>query len=87
MLDDNGDGVLTIKEIKDGMAFHKIKLTDDEWAVFLKQIDSNSDGVLTMEEWIAVMKPRISVAIDYSKIMGDLKIDDPLILEEKVLDL
>lgn len=27
MLDDNGDGVLTIKEIQDGMKFHKISLT------------------------------------------------------------
>jgi Ca2+-binding EF-hand superfamily protein len=26
MLDDNGDGVLTTKEIQDGMAFHNIKL-------------------------------------------------------------
>ena len=31
ILDDNMDGVLTIKEIKDGMAHMKISLTDDEW--------------------------------------------------------
>lgn len=31
MLDDNCDGVLTIKEIQDGLKFHKIILTDNEW--------------------------------------------------------
>ena len=29
VLDDNGDGVLTIKEIQDGMSFHKITLTPE----------------------------------------------------------
>lgn len=51
MLDDNGDGVLTIKEIKDGMAFHNISLTPEQWDEFLKIIDANSDGILTLDEW------------------------------------
>tara|TARA_B110000285_G_scaffold231180_2_gene299263 strand:+ start:1231 stop:1332 length:102 start_codon:yes stop_codon:yes gene_type:complete len=33
------------------MAFHNIKLEPDQWTEFLKIIDANSDGVLTLEEW------------------------------------
>lgn len=60
MLDDNGDGVLTIKEIQDGMAFHKITLTPEEWDEFLKIIDANSDGVLTLDEWQAILEPKVA---------------------------
>jgi|TARA_B110001450_G_C17213864_1_gene316520 Ca2+-binding EF-hand superfamily protein len=33
------------------MAFHNISLTPEKWDEFLKIIDANSDGVLTLEEW------------------------------------
>jgi Ca2+-binding EF-hand superfamily protein len=52
LLDDDGDGALTIKEIKDGMANCKIELKQEEWDLFYKTIDANSDGVLTCEEWV-----------------------------------
>jgi Ca2+-binding EF-hand superfamily protein len=52
MLDDNGDGILTIKEIKDRMKFHKIILQDDEWNEFLKALDKNSDGCISLDEWV-----------------------------------
>jgi len=35
ILDDNMDGVLTIKEIEDGFAHHKIVLTAEEWKHFM----------------------------------------------------
>jgi hypothetical protein len=59
MLDDDGDGALTIKEIKDGMAFHKMErvLDDDEWKEFYRLIDKNADGVLTEEEWVEILEP------------------------------
>ena len=51
MLDEDGDGALTRKEIEDGMAFHKIILSPDEWTAFWNAIDANSDGVLDLDEW------------------------------------
>ena len=54
---DPKDGVLTINEIKEGMTRIGVTLTDDEWALFLKAIDANSDGVLTFEEWRDILAP------------------------------
>ena len=54
---DPKDGVLTINEIKQGMTRIGVNLTDDEWALFLKAIDANSDGVLTFEEWRDILAP------------------------------
>lgn len=85
-LDDNGDGVLTIKEIKDGFAQYDIGLTLEEWGQFHAVIDANSDGVLTLEEWRNVLAPRVSAESAYQKIMGNVQIDDPLSLEERCLD-
>ena len=51
LLDDNGDEVLTLEEIRSGMAKENITLTPDEMKTFLDAIDANSDGVLTLEEW------------------------------------
>lgn len=87
MLDDNGDAVLTIKEIQDGMKFHKITLTDEEWVAFLGAIDQNSDGVLDLEEWEAILAPKVKQQTDLYAIMGGVNIADPLVLEERILDL
>lgn len=57
MLDEDGDEALTRKEIEDGMAFHKIQLSPDEWTAFWNAIDANSDGVLDMNEWKSVLEP------------------------------
>jgi Ca2+-binding EF-hand superfamily protein len=67
MLDDDGDGALTIKEIKDGMSFHKMDrvLNDDEWKLFYQEIDANADGVLTEEEWCEFLEPKVSAQADY----------------------
>jgi Ca2+-binding EF-hand superfamily protein len=60
LLDDDGDGALTMTEIKDGMAKCKINLKQDEWDLFYKTIDANSDGVLTCEEWVGILEPKVS---------------------------
>lgn len=60
MLDDNGDGVLTVKEIQDGMKHHRIHLSKDEWDAFLKALDANSDGVLDLDEWVSVLTPQVA---------------------------
>lgn len=60
MLDDDGDEVLTLKEITEGMKHHKIELSKEEWDLFLSMLDANSDGVLDIDEWTAVLAPRVS---------------------------
>lgn len=87
MLDDNGDGVLTIKEIQDGMKHHRITLTQDEWTAFIQAIDGNSDGVLDLEEWESILTPQVEQQTELYKLMGGLNISDPLVLEERILDL
>lgn len=34
-----------------------------------------------------MLAPRVSAEADYQKIMGNVKINDPLVLEERSLDL
>ena len=74
------DEVLTKKEIKDGLRDYDINLTDDEMALLMREIDKNSDGVLTREEWEGILTPKVNAGVEYLKIMGDIKVDDPLIL-------
>lgn len=87
MLDEDMDEVLTIKEITNGMKHHNIVLTDEEWKEFLKAIDANSDGVLSLEEWENILVPKVKAQTDMYAIMGSINISDPLVLEEKILDL
>ena len=87
MLDEDGDGALTRKEIEDGMAFHKIILSPDEWTAFWNAIDANSDGVLDLDEWQSILEPQVNAQTGYMAIMGNVNISDPLVLEERNLDL
>lgn len=61
MLDADDDGSLTIKEIKDGFALQKMDrvLNDEEWKIFYDMVDANADGVLTEDEWIELLEPKV----------------------------
>ena len=85
--DEDEDEVLTLEEIKDGVKCLKIDLLDTERKLLFDNIDKNSDGVLTLEEWVAVLQPRLNAQREYIQIMKDLDIHDPLILEEQILDV
>lgn len=50
-------------------------------------IDANSDGVLTIEEWVNTLNPKYDAEKEFRQIMQNIDIDDPLILEERILDL
>ena len=87
VFDMDGDEVLTKKEIQDGLKDYNINLTPDELATLIKAIDKNTDGVVTQEEWEGILNPKVNAASEYMAIMGDIKINDPLVLEERALDL
>jgi Ca2+-binding EF-hand superfamily protein len=46
-LDGNGDGVLTLHEIKSGLSRLHVDLEEEEWRLLVDQIDANSDGVIS----------------------------------------
>ena len=58
-LDDDGDDILTKDEIKTGLEKNGIKLSDSEWDQLVKVMDSNADGVLTIEEWEECLQPKL----------------------------
>lgn len=53
----------------------------------INQIDKNADGVLTMDEWLNTLNPKFDTEKQYREIMQNIDIDDPIELEEKILDL
>jgi Ca2+-binding EF-hand superfamily protein len=83
----DGDEVLTIQEIKDGMRANNIRLMDDEWQKLVDAIDADCDGVLTCDEWLNVLEPKLDAQKKFTDIMKDIDINDPLDLEERILDL
>lgn len=87
IFDDDEDEVLTIQEIKNGMKLMNIDLLDSEWKLLLDSMDENADGVLTLDEWEQTLKPRLNAQREFIKIMKDLNINDPLVMEEQILDL
>jgi len=88
LLDHNGDGLLTIKEIKDGLEKLNLDLEDEEIQQIVNVVDSNTDGTITCDEFISSLKESFAVRKDYKSIMGDLdKINNPIVLEERILDM
>lgn len=49
MFDEDGNGFIDLKELKTAMS--GLKLTDQEWMDLIKQYDSDSDGVISFEEF------------------------------------
>ena len=43
--------------------------------------------MLTLEEWLNTLNPKFDTEKEYRNIMQNINIDDPLELEEKILDL
>lgn len=55
----DGDEVLTIAEIKEGFRANNINLQDHEWDKLYQAIDANCDGILTCDEWINILEPKL----------------------------
>jgi len=65
----------------------KLALTGDEISILILEIDKNTDGVLTLDEWESVLAPKVESKHAFAGIMKGLNITDPIELEEKILDL
>lgn len=81
------DEVLTIEEIKDGCLANNIVLNDSEWKKMHDAMDANHDGILTCEEWQAMLEPKIVAQRKFLDIMKNIDINDPIDLEERILDI
>ncbi|CAD8157222.1 unnamed protein product [Paramecium octaurelia] len=88
LLDEDKDGVLTIKEIQNNICRLNLNIKEQEIQQFIKMLDNNSDGVLTEQEFITFLTPGLENQKQYIQIMGDIKdILNPIILEERRLHL
>lgn len=88
LFDADGDEVLTLQEIKQGIKNQGIALLDSELQELVKQLDSNTDGVVTLAEWLRVLQPRYEAEREFRRILQDVAdVEDPLDLEERILDL
>lgn len=74
-------------EIKKGFEELDIYVSGTELQELQKALDDNGDGVVTLEEFVKILKPQVEVRQEFKKIMQNVKIDDPIELEEKILDL
>ena len=85
--DEDLDEVLSIREIKDGLRTEQIELTDTEMKALIDAIDANHDGICTEEEWVGLFKSKFDAQRAFIQAMGNIDINDPLDLEERILDL
>lgn len=88
LLDYDGDKILTINEITINLPKLNLNLTKEENKQLLNQLDSNTDGVINKLEFVGCLENPLGVEQEYYKIMGDIKdIDNPMIMEERKLDI
>lgn len=51
-------------------------------------MDKNTDGLVSLEEFVDNLGYNLTVRREYKKIMGDLdNLPNPIVLEERTLDL
>ena len=87
LFDENGDGLLTSKEIRAGFRDQELDALDTEIDALVVAIDKDANGMVSLPEWVAVLSPKLEVEKDFRAIMSNVDIDDPIDLEEKTLDL
>ncbi|CAG9321190.1 unnamed protein product [Blepharisma stoltei] len=86
-LDSDNDKVLTLAEIRDGLPRIQVRLTDQDKQLMIQELDKNSDGVISNEEFITILNPKLAVQKEYRAIVGNLDINNPIVFEEEILDM
>ena len=76
-----------MNEVQSGLSNFEVKLSQEEIQLVIETLDENSDGVVSCEEFIASLDPPMKVQKEYKQIMGDCKVNNPIIFEERILDL
>ena len=88
LLDQNGDGVLTVNEIKEGLIKYDLNLNDDEIMEIVQSIDVNDyDNLITREEFVEALRKKMVIRKEYKSIVGEIDVSNPMILEERKLDI
>lgn len=88
LLDFDGDKILTMSEIKSNLPKLNLNLSNEEISELIKQLDSNTDGIINKEEFINCLEKPLEIEQEYYQIMGNIKdIDNPLIMEERKMEI
>ena len=86
-IDADGDKILSITEIRNGLAGIQIKLSEDDKNLLVKTLDLNSDGYVSEEEFFKILDPKLRVQQEYRTLIGNLDVNNPIIFEERILDM
>ena len=86
-IDSDGDKILTITEIRNGLAGIQIRLDENDKNLLLKTLDANSDGVVSEEEFYKILDSKLKAQQDYHQIIGNLDVNNPIVFEERILDM
>ena len=89
LLDQNGDGFLTVNEIKEGLIRYDLNLDDDEIKEIVDSIDDpkSFDSLITPKEFVQALQKKMAVRKEYKSIVGEIDVSNPMILEERKLDI
>eukprot|EP00743_Colponemidia_sp_Colp-15_P005320 GILK01005721.1.p1 GENE.GILK01005721.1~~GILK01005721.1.p1 ORF type:complete len:1258 (-),score=337.29 GILK01005721.1:42-3815(-) len=98
-LDMNGDGQLTVDEIREGLELSELALEPSEAKQLIQILDSDKSGSVSLEEFTSKIKFQTSgsslnrPAVDTRSALQPLparpagSVEDPLVIEERILDL
>ncbi|KRX09546.1 hypothetical protein PPERSA_12289 [Pseudocohnilembus persalinus] len=87
MIDSDGDEILTIKEIQQGLP--ELEIDDfyqEDIDELIKILDENSDGLIDEQEFVQALESKLQQQKAYRKIMGNNKAD-PQELQLRTLDM
>lgn len=58
MFDQNGDGLISIEEIKSLLGASKVQtsINEEEWEDLIREVDINGDGKIDFDEFLEMMK-------------------------------
>jgi hypothetical protein len=81
-LDSDGDGSLTMMEIRTNINSIGVELQPKEVTDLIERLDENTDGVVTKEEFVNLLNPSLQSHRQYKEIVGDIEIYNPIVFEE-----